>query len=236
MGEESSAITFEAIYDMVRKEKVNDEIQKLPPAVYSLLVRYLKTKIEVYKTARENNMKLSELEKIKAQLATARKLIKELYERRERKVAQLAINKSRVQGVDEAGLLGEEKRLLDGLTAVLDKSRKEVLLNLVNARLPCPEDSQNTSSGAATDEKKEEVKEASKVEKMVGMGETPAEQQKQDEEPMNLHKVKVKFTEEVPRFVGPSLEIYGPFKPGDIAELPKIIVDILIKKEAAELA
>ena len=52
MGEESSTITFQSIYDMVRKEKTSEEIQQLNKEVFSQLTNYLKMKIQIYKNSK----------------------------------------------------------------------------------------------------------------------------------------------------------------------------------------
>ena len=46
--------------------------------------------------------------------------------------------------------------------------------------------------------------------------------------------ISIKFLSSVPKFVGRELEIYGPFQPEDIANLPKPIADVLIMKGRAE--
>ncbi len=44
----------------------------------------------------------------------------------------------------------------------------------------------------------------------------------------------VRFISAVPKFVGPELEVYGPFEPEDMASLPKKMANILVKKGRAE--
>jgi DNA replication initiation complex subunit (GINS family) len=61
MGE-VSAITFESLYDTVRKEKTTEDLQKLNPDFFIQVTEYLKSKTEVYKSAKEkNNMNPAEL-------------------------------------------------------------------------------------------------------------------------------------------------------------------------------
>ncbi|MEK6917299.1 MAG: hypothetical protein AABW92_06170 [Nanoarchaeota archaeon] len=204
MGEDST-ITFESLYNYVRNEKVNEAIQKLRPEIHSQIIGYLNTKIKIYKEAKDKNLNSEEIEKIKIQIVSARKLIKEFYERRERKILQLAINKSRIKEVDESSLLKEEIEMLDEITLILDKHRKEVLLNLVNGKLP---------AGAKPIEKEQEP-----------------ETEEKDEEVL----IEVKFIKPMDRFYGKEAEILGPFNPGDIAKLNKDIANILINKETAIL-
>ena len=205
MGEESSTITFQSIYDMARKEKTSEEIQELHPDVFKQLTSYLKTKIQIYKNSKNRGLNPNELEKMKVQIVSVRKLIKELYERRERKILHLAINKSRTKSdiIDDSTLLKEEKLIFDDVTKILDKYRQDILLNLVNARLPF---------GKKEETKPIENKEETKSETML-----------------------IRFTSSVQKFLGLKEEIYGPFEPGDTASIPNEIAEVIIKRERGEL-
>ena len=44
----------------------------------------------------------------------------------------------------------------------------------------------------------------------------------------------VRFTQEVPKFMGTDLQVYGPYQPEDLAKLPAEIADLLVRKEKAE--
>ena len=46
----------------------------------------------------------------------------------------------------------------------------------------------------------------------------------------------VAFLQDVEEFVGPNMKTYGPFKPGDVATLPRPVTELLVKKGAAEKA
>ena len=142
---------------------------------------------------------------MKVQIVSVRKLIKELYERRERKILHLAINKSRTKSdiIDDSTLLKEEKLIFDDVTEILDKYRQDILLNLVNARLPF---------GKKEETKPIENKEETKSETML-----------------------IRFTSSVQKFLGLKEEIYGPFEPGDTASIPNEIAEVIIKRERGEL-
>jgi len=209
-----SVITFESLYDLARKEKASDEIQKLDPQIFSQIVRYLNTKIEVHKDAKDKE----QADKIMEQISSTRRLIKELYERRERKIIQLAINKSRLQAGDDSALLKEEQVILAEVTNVLNKYRNEILLNLVNAKLPYPESAEE-----------KQVFESPKQEESA---DNTSEEPQEVEEPKEL---RIKFISAVPKFRGPSMEIFGPYFEGDVVILPKEIADVLITRERAIL-
>ncbi len=218
MGEESSTITFQSVYDMVRKEKTSEEIQQLNPEVFLQLTNYLKIKIQIYKNSKNRGLNPGELEKMKVQIVSARKLIKELYERRERKILQLAINKSRTKSdtIDDSNLLKEEKLLFNDTTEVLDKYRQDILLNLVNARLPFGKKEEPQIIGDKEENKEETntVEESSKIE--------------------NEETMTIRFTRAVPKFLGLKEEIYGPFEPGDTVTINKEIANVIIKRGRGE--
>ena len=208
-------ITYESLYEIVRNEKTNDSLQPISEKLTNQLVSYLKTKIQVYKEAKEN--KQQDVEKIRTQVLSVRRLIKNLYELRERKIINLAISKSRTKSSldEEKNLLNYERNMMDENMAILDKFRTDVLLNLINAKTPYKEssnESKETEISHKTQENKEENNADEKIE-------------------LNM----VRFLIEVPKFLGKQSEIYGPFKPGDIANLDKDIVNILLNKKAVEL-
>ena len=205
--EEVSTITYESLYNLVRNEKTNGEIQNLNPEVYAQLVNYLKTKIQIYKDAKIK--KLKEVDKIKIQIVSARKLIKDFYELREKKILHLAINKSRTKQADDTNLLEQEKVILSKITDILDIYRKDILLELVNARLPYSEDVIE----------KQQPKPIENIEQ-------PAVKEK-------IKIKKIKFNSELGKFLGKNLEVLGPFKEGDIVELDWEIADVIINKKLA---
>jgi hypothetical protein len=51
--------------------------------------------------------------------------------------------------------------------------------------------------------------------------------------PPPIEYVKVRFLKEIPSIVGADMKVYGPFKEGDIAELPKVNAEVLVKQGVA---
>ena len=235
-----SVITFESIFELVRKEKGNDILQELPRETYEQIVNYLKTKLKQYESSKAMGVQTSELEKIKMQIVSARKLVKELYERRERKILLLATDRSRTGTPlqDEKSLLDEEKKLFDQTVGLLDIYRKEVLLKLVNAKMPfsgadkAVETAKEPSIQVNQQEKKAEEKPEPENTKPTSLLPTqeakPYESDKQEE--LSL----IRFIGFVPKFLGKKMELFGPYEPGDMANLDKDIAAVLIKRGRAE--
>jgi DNA replication initiation complex subunit (GINS family) len=92
-------INYEGLFDCLRQERTNIQLQQLPESFYSDVIDYLRQKEEQPGSG--------------DQLKNAQKIIENIYERREKKILSLAISKSRTQSqlLDTSALLPEEKIL-----------------------------------------------------------------------------------------------------------------------------
>lgn len=187
-------LTFEALYNILRKEKTFQELQKLDQDFYRSASNYIEEKKNLLNSQKEKDsiFSQSESKKTETQLENIKKVLKEIYEKRESKIIQLALLASRSDSkITIDSLLPEEKQLYENTIALL-KNQKQTLFN---------------------------------------------NSQKQ-EEPKSIKtnpKLKlIRFKEEIQKFVDPDLNVHGPFKESDIANLPTKISDLLIKKEKAE--
>ncbi|RLG50736.1 MAG: hypothetical protein DRO00_08300 [Thermoproteota archaeon] len=63
----------------------------------------------------------------------------------------------------------------------------------------------------------------------------PWEEELEPKDPLNKPLVLVAFRKPCPAFVGyPDLQTYGPFKPGDVANIPEVNARILLKQDVVE--
>ena len=245
-------VTYEALFDMVVREKGRDELQSLSTNFFSELVSYL-----IEKKAMLAVLGPEEREKTARQLQNINRLVKELYERREKKILSLALARSRagVDIIDTSALLAEEKALFEGLVSQLDAFRDGVLNNMLIARMPNPPSAAATASAAMGGEHlparpggAETLAAAARVisspslsaisgtnipTSIVGSGNENESQIAAAENKQTVTKL-VRFLRPVPRFVGKELEVYGPFDQEDIANLPGEIAEVLIMKGRAE--
>ncbi|MEE9525553.1 MAG: hypothetical protein V3V78_03025 [Candidatus Woesearchaeota archaeon] len=212
MGDEIN-ITYETLFELLRREKSRDELQKLDEKFFSDVANYLKEKEELLEQLRtkQDLFVNEEKEKAEKQLEDIRNILKKLYERREKKIVDMAIDVSRTPSIiiDTSIMLDEERVMYERILGLLNGFREGVLLNIQNARLP-------------------EIK-AKIEEKKIEKEETEVTQEKPEE---TLRAVK--FSHDVPRFVGLDLQEYGPFEAGESAEIPPQIADVLINKGRAE--
>ena len=198
-------ITYESLYEMLRREKFRKELQELDPKFFKNVLKYLEEKKSILKSQETKDSVFASKSIIttRRQLENLQKILKDLYERRESKILQLALFNSRTdtESMDMGVLLKEEKALYDEIKACLNGFRGDVLLRLLEGKLP---DLSNKPKVLKSE------KETQRKAKMV------------------------RFLQAVPQFVGDDMVTYGPFEAEDVANLPINVCDVLIKRERAE--
>lgn len=207
-------ITYETLYDMLRREKNRAELQELDPFFYEKLAKYIKDKQEILISQEQKDSIFTtiEVQKTRKQIENIQKIVRELYEKRESKILQLALMNSRSKTVskDKSLMLNSEKGTYDSLIKSLNEFREDILHNIVQGK---------PSNGNYQEEIKEN--------EPKGL--------KKDEKP-TINTKQVKFRQEMSKFVGTDLNHYGPYKKGDIAALPNDIAELLIDKKQVEKA
>ena len=207
MAQQPVVITFESLYEFSRRERDKDDLLELPVTFLDDVVRYVREKKAILDEANVQNdaFSIAERKSQSQQLETVKKLFRELYERRERKIVDLALNRVKTNSniVDTSKLMVHERMLFDALLKNLDVTRKDVLHSILDAKL--------VSFAAQVAENTEDAVEA-----------------------VDQKTKHVKFTSQVEPFVGSELEEYGPFNQNDEAYLPSEIAHALIANGQAE--
>ncbi len=133
-------ITYETLYELLRREKSREELQKLSGSFIGDVLTYLSEKQKTYEDAlaKSDVFSLSERETVALQLLNIKKILKELYDRRERKLLDIALNKSRTNSdiVDTTNMLPTEHVFFTEALNTLSRFRKEVLQQLMEAKKP----------------------------------------------------------------------------------------------------
>lgn len=219
MGEEIS-VTFETLYDFLMKEKKNDDLLELDESFFEDVINYMDEKEEVLDKVSDDDdlFTKGEKDKVESEIENIKKVLKDLYNRREKKIINLAINESRTGAkADKSHLLDEEKKLLEGLTQTLSTYREGILRNLINSELPSVEEKKMVS------ESNESVSENEREES----GKEEVEEQQKETK-------TVKFKAAVPKFIGSDMSVYGPFDEKDVANLPEDVAEVIIDKGRGE--
>ena len=131
-------ITYETVYELLRKEKYETELQLLPQTFFNDVIEYIKEKQTILDSQRAQKSIFSkEAEKTEKQIQNVKKILKELYEKRENKIVQLALFSSRTSISQEyQNMLLEEQEFFNLLLNLLNTYRTGILFNLINLKLP----------------------------------------------------------------------------------------------------
>lgn len=222
-------ITLETLYDILRNEKKREDLQKLNDSFFFDVVTYLKEKMMLLETKKNEDdlFAAGERDKLEHELKSIKRILKECYEKREKKIINIALNKSRTRSdiIDTDAMLKEEKDFYNQLITLLDGYRGGILMNLFKGELPLfqrPnvevskfEPAKPVSDGSLLDEETQE----------------PEETPKPEEKPIMK---KIKFTQPIPSFIWKDLKEYGPFEAGEETEIFPEVADLIIEKGKAE--
>ena len=114
MAEKEINITYETLFELLRREKNREELQKLDKSFYQDVVSYLKGKEEAIEQLKTKQDLFVGEEKAKAekQLENIRKILKEFYDKREKKIIEMTMDASRTSSIaiDTSAMLQEEKQ------------------------------------------------------------------------------------------------------------------------------
>lgn len=210
MADEDTTITYEKLFEMLRLERTREEIQQLNKSYFRDILQYLNEKENHLKAsaAKEGLFASEERENTMKQIANIKKIVKELYDKRESKILNMAINHTRTNAlVDNSVLLEEEKAFYDNVVELLKAYREGVLHSVLSL-------------------KDIEVRDAG----IKGIQQEEAEKPQEEVKSTKL----VRFTNAVPKFVGPDMNVYGPYVEEDMANIPSEIAIVLIAKNRAE--
>lgn len=132
-NEGKDVITLELLYGILRMEKLKSELQKLDENFFDNARRYIAEKkaLVEMQEKKDSIFSMAEIEKTRNQLKNARKMLVELYEKREGKIAQLALFSSRSGEVpDLSNGLKEEIALFNSLRDNLRMYKRGILFNI----------------------------------------------------------------------------------------------------------
>ena len=217
--------SYEDIYELLRAEKLSTDLQPLRTEDLKKISEYLKMKENLLLSQDESVSLLSTQKRVKIQLEldNTRRTLRDLYEKRERKVLTRSIVtvRSGVGLKDTTNMLKHEQELYEHIITILSSSKDtffEYILSLGR-------------------EGKDPMNELHKLKEIA---KTEVEQITKPEEAkieveIKKEKLNIKFIDNIQEFYGEDLKNYGPYKEGDIDELPGRIANLLISQNKARL-
>lgn len=125
-------ITYNDIYEVSRKERYSEQLQKLPKNFIKDVSQYFKEKKEI--TNRDSDMFSDSAMKSKKQLENAITLFKELMLRRRKKILSLVLvaAETGISKNDFESMMDFEKTLFDSIMDCINVSDKEMNFSLNN--------------------------------------------------------------------------------------------------------
>lgn len=255
-------ITYETLFDILRKEKSRQELQQLPPDFFAQVGGYLgRKRVDVDAAGGPAS---PAAQKPLIQYRNVQRILRELYERRERKILEMALNRARTESniIDMTPLLNQERPFFEECARVLKLFRRELLETLMSGDLPPPDPSFSSADPeapvvpsdddvVAVPPPRSGADDAGAPRGDVPSGrdvlpgrDVPSGRDAPAGRDASLsvadlssrERCPVRFIAGVPKFLGLHGEIHGPFESGDRAELPGRIAAVLLKKKRVELA
>lgn len=248
-------ITYEQLFDALRREKSRDELQKIDEEFYRHSRLFLAGKHDAMIAQSASGIGGLSAQRAGIEYQNAKRILRELYDRRERKIVTLAMHRSRTDAtvVDISALLPEERILFDALVDLLSQTREQVFAAIgvtgtaTAAFRPSAmvgdEDRKFDDSSAADvpadaslPSTYEEPSSSPTGQHMGsfndGAVDIPAESEEQAVTTISLVRVRVLGT--VPKVMSADGKVYGPYAVGADAEVPEDIARVLIKKGRAQ--
>lgn len=232
-------ISYETLFEMLRIERSRTELQDLPDDYIEEVKRIIDSQVSELNQLND----FEEKKKKEIHLRNMLKIVNELYERREKKILNMALDKSKTKSaiIDFSRFLDNEKELFYAIMEVLDRYRQSLTEEVLSkGEVKCEfEGNESEKRGIEGDEKMPESGSCiiggihgEQVSNMAAAEEPPLDE---DSFVIKSGKMRsVRFLSPIPRFLGPELEEYGPFDDEEISSLPSKVVDILIQKKRAE--
>ena len=220
----SIKITLETLYDILRNEKKREDLQKLEESFFLDVILYLQEKqaLVVSKDTQANIFAAGEREKLDYELRSIKRILKEIYDKREKKIIDIALNKSKTDSdlIDSSAMLKEEKLFYEQILNVLDNFRQDVLFSLWKGQLP------SYSSLLTSSEKTAKIT----------LPSLPADAESDEETASaNTTMTKIRFIHPVPSFIWKDQKVYGPFDIGEEIEMYPEVAQLLVRKGRAEI-
>jgi len=121
-------ITYEQLFDALRRERSRDELQKLDDGFYRDARIFVAAKRDAMLADNAGGYGGLASQRASIEYQNARRNIRELYDRRERKILTLALHRARTDGavVDTGALLAEERVFFDAVVELLVQTREQV--------------------------------------------------------------------------------------------------------------
>lgn len=227
MADDDIRMTYEVLFELLRRERNRDELQELSQSLYQDIERYVKEKRVMMDRFRQGGNDL-EAEKLGVQILNTEKLFAELNERREKKVLMTSLYQSKAihTRIQTKNMLAPENELFTKVLELLNSTRDRIKSIRGSSQDPV----QNVESAPEP----VQAQTSQEPDPSAPAQDTPSDSSSPESDSATV-AVSVEAIQDIPAFMGPELEQYGPYGQGDNMSLPKEIADLLLDKGQAKL-
>ncbi|MBW6462318.1 MAG: hypothetical protein K0B07_04700 [DPANN group archaeon] len=220
----ANILTFRFLRELQKQERTTKELEKLDPDFYKQVANYMEKKMSL-------DLKDNSDFSTKRDLDHTKIIIKDILNRRERKVINLAMLSAR-ENILPKNILPEEKELFEKITTGVKKYRSTLEFIFYD---------ENDETGA-TEKKEKKIKDG--ISKQTPEKENTNKNIKTDDENKNdninnektqqkTDTIKITILDNVPQFMAADGKGYGPFKKNDFVDIPTTAATLLIKIKKA---
>ena len=202
--------TYEDIYELLRGEKYSTDLQQITPELLKKICLYFELKQELMQKQKESALfEKSSRDQLKPEIENATRALRDLYERREKKIINRAIFTARsdFKIKDTTNFLPAEEKMYLCMIDILREANDSFFNAIKNA---------NTAKTA------EEPAIETSMPILVAS------------EPSIAFK-EVKILQSVPQLVGTDLKSYGPYRETEVVKIPEEIANLLLTQGKASV-
>jgi len=211
-------ITFDLIRRIQREEQKQPKLSKLPDNFYSSVAAYVAQKKRIAEGKDDKRVTL--------EIKSIEMLIEDVFNRRERKIVNTAINSART-GIPPENMIDEEMAFYNGLLGFIKARRNDILKNIMQEqeKEPVPD------TKVAEEKIEEKARETATI-----LSSTPVLTSTAGISSISAKDLAslIVFKEDVPSFMGADMMQYGPFRKGDIAKVPQENMKVLLERGIVE--
>ena len=256
-------ITLETLYDILRNEKKREDLQKLESTFFIDVISYMREKQAFLATKKDVDdlFASGEKDKLEYEIRSIKRILKEIYEKREEKILDIALNRSRTGSeiIDTSSMLREEKEFYERILDTLDKFRQGIIMNLFKGELPSlldlsrvcfevekPEEKKiklepkleqatlPAEDSLETSETEEPEEETAETEETKDEPESTKQESSPETTSEPQEMTKIKMIKAMPSFIWKDMKEYGPYDVNDEVEIFPEVAELMIRKGRAE--
>jgi hypothetical protein len=259
-------ITLETLYDILRNEKKREDLQKLESTFFIDVISYMREKQAFLATKKDVDdlFASGEKDKLEYEIRSIKRILKEIYEKREKKILDIALNRSRTGSeiIDTSSMLREEKEFYERILDTLDKFRQGIIMNLFKGELPSlldlsrvcfevekPEEkkiklepkleqatlpAEDSLETEETSESEEPEEETAETEETKDEPESTKQESSPETTSEPQEMTKIKMIKAMPSFIWKDMKEYGPYDVNEEVEIFPEVAELMIRKGRAE--